>query len=101
MQRLSEKTWKIIRKMFPAKQHQEVSQLLLKECGNNLPWFATTDEVGLERVRFAVLKVSKGRLDVLRWEVQGAQKDWRDTLMGAGFADNVMQHNQWADEYLS
>ena len=100
MQGLNERTWRIIQKMFPAKQHEEVGQFLVSECGTNLPWFDKSDEISLERVRFAVLKVSKGNLDILLWEIQGAQKDWRNTLMGAGFAHDVTEHILWADQYL-
>lgn len=98
---LSDRTWKMVRKMFSARQQEEVRQLLEVDCGNNLPFCENLDEVGLERVRFAVLKLSNGRLDALRRAIQEAQRDWRDTLMAAGFGFDVTEHNRWADNDLS
>jgi hypothetical protein len=86
MQGLSERTWNIVQKMYPLEKQQEVGQLLVAECGNNLPFCDDLDEGGLERIRFSVLKLSKGKLDALRKAIQGAQVDWRDILMAGGLA---------------
>ncbi len=101
MKNLSDRTWQIVQKMFPPDQHEEVGQLLTTECGNNLPGFHDADEEQLERIRFAVLKVAKGRLDELPLVIIGAQEDWRNTLMGAEFGYSVTEHSTWADSYLT
>ena len=36
------------------------------ECGNNLPFLEKIDKHGLERFRFAALKLGYGKLDELR-----------------------------------
>jgi hypothetical protein len=101
MNGLSEKTWAIVQKMFSGTQQEEVGQLLVSECGNNLPSFHDSDEQELERVRFAVLRLSKGHLDELRLVIIGAQTDWRDTLMAADFGYSVSEHEKWANGYLA
>lgn len=101
MKGLSEKTWTIVQKMFPYDQCEEVGQLLVAECGNNLPGFHKSNEEELERVRFAVLRLSKGHLDELPLVIIGAQTDWRDTLMAAGFGHSVSEHEIWANGYLA
>jgi hypothetical protein len=101
MQELSERTRAIIRKMFPAEQHEEIAWWLEAACGNNLPFFGDLDAVGLERIRFAVLKLSSGDLQALLRAVQCAQSDWRDAFVAAGFGDDVTEHDRWANGYLA
>jgi len=99
--KLSPKTRQIIHKMFPPRQHAPIERALIDECGINLPWHENSDEWELERVRFAVLKLSAGDAEKLSREIRGAQTDWRDTLMAAGFGHSVTQHLTWADQYLA
>ena len=101
MQGLSVRTWEIVHKMFPPEQHAEVGHVLVAECGNILPFYGDSDGAGLERIRFAVLKLSQGNLDALLRAIQGAQVDWRDTLMAAGFGSDIKEHNHWASDYLA
>jgi len=54
-----------------------------------------TKLLGLERFRFAALKLSRGRMDKLADAVRLANKDWRDLLVAAGFADSVDAHKDW------
>ena len=50
----------------------------------------------LERVRFAVLKISNGDIGELREAVRHAQIDWRDVLVAAGFGERLA-HREWAE----
>jgi hypothetical protein len=90
-----EQTWKVIRKLFPPEQHEEVGQLLTGECSDNLP---LTYEY--QRIQLAVLKLSHGDLDELMLRITEAQQDWRDILMAAGFGHSVTEHLSWANSYL-
>ena len=63
---LSEATWEKVREMFPLEQHNEVAKLLQTECGNNLSFLGRETPYGLERVRFAALKLSEGSMEKLR-----------------------------------
>ena len=50
---------------------------------------------GLERIRFAALKLSNGDLGELRQAVQIAGIDWRDVLVAAGFGHDLRAHERW------
>ena len=92
---LSESTWEKIRALFPPEQHDEVATILETECGNNLPFLGKETPDGLERFRFAALKLSDGKIEKLVGAVDLAKRDWRDLLVAAGFADSVEAHRQW------
>jgi hypothetical protein len=92
---LSEATWEKVREMFPSGQDSEVAKLLQTECGNNLPFLEKETPYGLERVRFAALKLSEGSMEKLGAAVKLANADWRDLLVAAGFADSVDAHKHW------
>jgi hypothetical protein len=93
---LSEATWERLRKLFPPQQQEEAARLLADECGNNLPFCEDFGPVGLERIRFAVLKLSGGNIEELRTAIKDAQTDWRDVLMWAGFGESVTAHESWS-----
>src|ERR1700720_4313749 len=68
-----------------------VSSLLTHECGPNV----TEHSELLERVRFAVLKLSHGDLNALQQAIDLAKLDWRDALVAAGFGDDIKVHESW------
>lgn len=80
--------------MFPDAQ-DEVAELLVRECGNNLPMLENADALALERLRFAVLRLSAGRFGKLQAAIDLARTDWRDLLMAAGFGEDVEAHLRW------
>ncbi len=92
---LSSGTIRRIAALFPESQQAEVAELLIAECGDNLPFADTLGAAGVERVQFAVLKLSGGSIDLLWDEVELAQLDWRDALVGAGFGDDEQAHLGW------
>jgi hypothetical protein len=81
--------------LFDGKDRAEAMRLLVEECGNNLPFLDKLDEQGLERFRFAALKLSRGKLNLLRDAVELAKVDWRDLLMAAGFGHDTQVHQHW------
>ena len=64
-----------------------MSELLIHQCGNNLPFCEKQDEFQLERIRFSALKLSAG--------IKLAKEDWRDLIVAAGFATDITAHKQW------
>jgi hypothetical protein len=84
-----------ITRLFPPEQQEKVRQLLHNDCGNNLPFQKSVDASGLDRVRFAVLKLSDGNMDKLEEAIRIANQDWRDALVWAGFGDDVYAHEEW------
>ncbi len=92
---LSEETQRRIDALFPAEAREEVERLLKEQCGKNLPLMERANEFDLERVRFAALKVSESSIARLRQAVELANTDWRDLLVGAGFAEDLQAHRKW------
>jgi hypothetical protein len=86
-----------IEAMFPLDSRGAAGQMIAERCGADLPLSSHMgqDPSGFDRVRFAVLKLSNGDLEQLRREIDGAHLDWRDTLMAAGFGEDVHAHLQW------
>jgi hypothetical protein len=75
---ISAETDKRICLLFPPAEQELVRTILRDEIGNNLP-FCEADQ-DMDRIRFRVLKMSKGRLDKLGKAVQLAKTDWRDVI---------------------
>lgn len=92
---LSLETWVRVEALFAPEDRGLVKQLLEEECANNLPFCERLNENGLERIRFAVLKLSAGDLTALGSEIDQAKRDWRDTLMAAGFGLDLTAHQRW------
>jgi len=95
---LSPNTYSRMDLLFPVHQRREVEQLLIEECGNNLPFLENLDAFQLERFRFAVLKISDGNMDALYEAISLAQRDWRDVLVAAGFGHDPRAHEHWLPE---
>lgn len=101
MLELTDKTIRLVNRLFSEGDRYETLDLLKSECGDNLPLvFAAELNSGNERIRFAAIKLSQGRLDALYHAVDLAQKDWRDLLVFAGFGDDTNAHEAWATEVL-
>jgi len=97
---LSENTLRLVRHIFTAENYAAVIAALETRCGSGLPlWVSTTPE-GLERIRFAVLKVSSGSLPQFERALAIANTDWRDVLVAAGFGNGLQAHINWLDEQV-
>ena len=77
--------------LFGPNDIELVSSLLTVECGPNL----TEHPELVERIRFAVLKLSHGDLNALGRAIDLAKRDWRDVLVAAGFGDDIKAHESW------
>lgn len=97
---LTANTLWLIERMFPSELCASVVALLEAECGSGLPFMGEARPEGLERVRFAVLKLSKGSTTELAREVALAKIDWRDVLVAADFATDVRAHQVWLREQI-
>lgn len=92
---LSDETRQRLRVIFSAELQKDAEALLVQECGANLPFQQDASSEGLERIRFAALKLSNGTIDGLCEAIQEAQYDWRDLLVAADFAKDVNAHKAW------
>jgi hypothetical protein len=70
--------------LFSDEERAEVRTLLM----DGLDWPESVwSAASPDRIRFAVLKLSQGRLEKLRDAVKLANLDFRDALMAADFGD--------------
>lgn len=97
---LSPRTQKIVQKLFP-QSAADAKQRLAEECGQNLPFCEKGTPETLERIRFAVLKISSGDWTKFGQALDLAKRDWRDVLMWAEFANDLDAHKKWADQLLA
>jgi hypothetical protein len=82
--------------LFPATSRESARQMIAERCGTDLPMASPEREAAsFDRIRFAVLKLSGGDLERLKREIDGAHYDWRDTLMAAGFGEDIHAHLKW------
>lgn len=98
--KLSPRTMLLVSKIFEAEKFEEVVQWLEDECGNKIPFCDKYDEFQMERIRFAVLKLSEGKIKKLLRAIDEARTDWRDLFMAADFGHDVTAHEKWAKEIL-
>jgi len=92
---LSPRTKAHLLALFDTSSVEAALELLERECADTLPIYGEPTPESLERIRFAALRVSEGRLELLLEAVVLAQTDWRDLLVAAGFADDVTAHEHW------
>jgi hypothetical protein len=92
---LSPETIRRVDILFAPQDRGQAKELLYERCGQNLPFQDQASAPDLERVRFAALRYSDGKLDLLERAVKRAQADWRDLLLAADFAHDAQAHARW------
>lgn len=92
---LSPKTLSRVAALFVPAERDDASSILVSRCGDQLPGMAQASPHDLERIRFAALRLSRGRLRELKQAVALAETDWRDLLVAAGFAEDPTAHLRW------
>jgi len=94
---LTEAVLQKINAIFPVANRETVRKLLEEKCGAELPLTGCfgSNPLAFDRIRFAVLKLSKGDINSLEREIAAAHIDWRDTLMAAGFGEDLRAHLNW------
>jgi hypothetical protein len=98
---LSEKTKRVINAFFPEDASgNEVSNILLMECAENIPFCEDSNPERMERIRFSVLKLGNGDIQKLKEAVELAQIDWRDLFIAAGFSHAVEAHENWYKQVI-
>ena len=101
MIKLSRRTEKLLEKLFPdAETRGLVGNILVIECGDNIPSCAKSSPEEMDRIRFSVLKLSDRDLNKLGTALELAYLDWRDLFMSAGFGNDVEAHMQWYQEMV-
>ncbi len=99
---LSPRTEALVRHLFPeANRREKVRRKLIERCGTGMPMCEHSSPEGLERLRFAALKLSRGAFEELDFAVELANTDWRDVLVAAGFGSGLGAHEKWYAEVLA
>ena len=98
---LSKDTERLIEIIFPSILHSQVIKAITKECSENIPFCENATPENMERIRFSVLKLSEGKMDVLQQAIDMAKLDWRDLFMNAGFGYDTKAHIHWAESMLN
>ena len=93
---LSDRTIELVQRIFEGESLNLVVDILENECADNLPFLENESPEGLERFRFAVLKIGKTNISKLKEAIELAKQDWRDLLLVAKFANSVQAHRLWA-----
>ncbi len=91
---LGEEVEKRIELLFAPEERERARVMLVEECGENIPGWKIAN---LERLRFAVLKISDGKIHQLCAAVDTSKLYFRDVLMWAGFGD-VESFRGWLPE---
>lgn len=81
--------------LFTGDEREVAKELLLLQCGQNLPFLGDTHPEDFDRYRLAALKVSQGKMELLIAGIDLAKTDWRDLLMAADFGHDVNAHLHW------
>ena len=92
---LSPATVDRIRALFAEHEVAQAERMLSEGCAESLPLWSDSSPSGLERVRFAAIRLSGGDLSRLTEGIRLAHVDWRDLLVSAGFAEDVGAHKSW------
>jgi hypothetical protein len=94
---LSAETEKRLEAVFRGANRKKAAQSL-RYLGKRIAgwemWAPKTPQ-GLESIRFAVLKLSNGKLGDLEYWIHRAYRDWREVLGPAGFLRHPGAHKDW------
>lgn len=88
----------VIAALFPENVRSFVKSELETYSSTNVPGCSHWTGIQLERIWFAVLKLSNGNLSQLESSVKLANSDFRDLLMAASFGHELEAHNKWYKE---
>jgi hypothetical protein len=97
---LTRSTRLLVKALFPPDEVLAAENLLVEKCGDNLPFCESSSAAGMERIRFAALKISRGDYSQLDGAVNLANTDWRDLLVAAAFANDTKVHEAWCENFL-
>lgn len=95
MSELSPNTEHLIHILYESREAKEIADILEFECGTESLGCDGWAPVQMERIRFAVLKLSIDREVGLEKALKLASTDWRDLLMAAGFGEDLKAHEKW------
>jgi hypothetical protein len=76
------------------------AERLVEECTDDPVITDGVRSQASDRVLFAIIRLSGGRLDGLRDAIALGRRDWRDLLCAAEFGEDVHAHERWQPRRL-
>jgi hypothetical protein len=98
---LTPDTERLVQVLFAQEHHASVLALLRTQCGAGVHFGPSPTPESMERLRFAVLKLSEGSMEKLARALEVANIDWRDVLVAAGFGHDALIHRRWLSEQIA
>lgn len=80
--------------------NEKMKEKLRKDCLENIPFCENSNPKEMERIRFAILKLTSEQMNSTDW-FELARCDWRDLFMVAGFGHDIHAHEKWKEEVLT
>lgn len=98
MSELSQNTKNLVHTLYLSSEAIEVCDILKNQCSAEALSCHGWSPVEMERIQYAVLRLTKEKKMPLDSAVELAQKDWRDLLVIAGFSNDLNAHKDWAEQ---
>lgn len=96
---LTNRTNELVDLIFSEDDRSLVLDILFSEAADNIPFCDESTPIGMERIRFSILKISDGRLDLFDKAIELAKIDWRDLFAEAEF-DHPGDHLKWYNDFV-
>lgn len=90
----------LLQKKFPAENFHQIRCRIEQNAGKTIPFCGNSRPSQLDRIRFAIIKLSDGCPSQLDKAIELAHNDWRSLLMSAEFGTDPHEHNHWFDREL-
>ena len=92
---LSARTKRVAAIILDETDRPRIEERLLAETSEGIPLWSELTPEGLERIRFAILKLISQNPENENLAFADARMDWRDLFVAAGFADSPDDHGRW------
>ncbi len=92
---LSDRTTRLAQALFEEPLRTRVVDALVESVSENIPFCEDRDAEGMERIRFAVMKLIHEDEKNFSQALDLARIDWRDLFMSAGFGHDTEAHRHW------
>lgn len=92
---LTKHTMDRLMKVFDAELHEEAERILAHEVADNLYSCENKTPEEMERVRFAVIKMSEGVIERMKEWIEITKSDWNTLFVAAGFHEDYHAYKKW------
>lgn len=92
---LSQRCRRVAELLFSEPHLSQITNRLLSEASENIPFHANSNSTEMDRIRFAIMKLLSAPNSDEDSIFDLAKRDWRDLFMAAGFAYSADEHESW------